>query len=341
MCNNSDIKVSIVCITYNHVDYIRDAVESFLMQKTNFNYEILIHDDASTDGTAEILKEYVKKYPDKIKVVFQVENQYSKGVKISPTFLYPIAKGEYFATCEGDDFWIDPYKLQKQYDYLEEHKDCFLCIHSCVVVDAKTNKPIAKNVLSKQIKEYSITDAISGLGRDVATNSFFYRREIAYLQPEFRKISPCGDYVIPILCAEKGRIVYLPDIMSVYRRWSKQSVTSKMRNNISYIEQYTQRYLKMLKELNIYFNEKYIDLIEVEQDRIVFNFLKSSSKGREVFKMNYFKKLTNRKKLVTILEIYTPYVISVLRKFKYKWKLKLTKETIQVNQNLDSDWCKF
>lgn len=341
MCNNNDIKVSIVCITYNHVDYIRDAIESFLMQKTNFNYEILIHDDASTDGTSEILKDYVSKYSDKIKVIFQKENQYSKGIKISQTYLYPIAQGKYIAICEGDDFWFDPYKLQKQYDYMEEHKDCFLCIHGNIVIDAKTSKPIGKNILSKQLKEYTLEDAISGLGRDVATNTFFYRREIAELQPKFKKISPCGDYIIPILCAEKGKIVYLPAIMSVYRRWSKESVTSKMRNNASYVERYTQRYLEMLKELNIYFNERYIDLVEVERDRIIFNCLKSSRKYIEIFKMAYFKKMSNRIKAITTMELFCPNIICILRKIKYQWKLMLTKETIQVKQNLDSDWCKL
>lgn len=97
----SDILVSICCITYNHEDYVAEAIEGFLMQKTDFNFEVLIHDDASTDGTAEIIKKYQKRYHDIIKPVLQIENQYSKGVKINSTYNYPRAKGKYIALCEG------------------------------------------------------------------------------------------------------------------------------------------------------------------------------------------------------------------------------------------------
>ena len=106
--------LSICCVTYNHKKYIRQCLDSFLMQKTNFKFEIIIHDDASTDGTADIIKEYYEKYPDIIKPIFQTENQFSQGKSISKTFIYPRIKGKYVALCEGDDYWTDPYKLQKQ-----------------------------------------------------------------------------------------------------------------------------------------------------------------------------------------------------------------------------------
>ena len=122
---NNEILVSICCITYNHEKYIRDAIEGFLMQKTDFPFEVLIHDDASTDGTADIIREYETKYPDIIKPIYQTENQYSKGIKISATYNYPRAKGKYIALCEGDDYWIDPYKLQKQVDFLEHMKNVY------------------------------------------------------------------------------------------------------------------------------------------------------------------------------------------------------------------------
>ena len=103
--------VSICSITYNHAPYIRQCLDGFLMQKTNFKYEIIIHDDASTDGTAEIIKEYAERYPDLITPVFQTENQYSKGLRgFFAKFVFPHAKGKYIALCEGDDYWIDPYK---------------------------------------------------------------------------------------------------------------------------------------------------------------------------------------------------------------------------------------
>ena len=118
---DNNIMVSICCITYNQEKFIRQALDGFLMQKTNFKYEIIIHDDASTDNTANIILEYEKKYPDIIKPIYQTENQYSKGKK--PTLItYKAAQGKYIALCEGDDYWIDENKLQLQVDYMEKNK---------------------------------------------------------------------------------------------------------------------------------------------------------------------------------------------------------------------------
>ena len=121
--HNYDIKVSICCITFNQEEYISDALDSFLMQKTNFKYEIIIHDDASTDNTVKILKEYKQKYPDIIKLILQENNQYSLGEKVSVN-AYNITTGKYIAICEGDDYLTDENKLQIQVDYLEGNKDC-------------------------------------------------------------------------------------------------------------------------------------------------------------------------------------------------------------------------
>lgn len=126
----ADPLVSIICITYNHEPYIRQCLDGFMMQKTNFPFEVLIHDDASTDKTADIIREYEARYPDVIKPIYQTENQYSKGVKIGLTYLYPNAKGKYIAECEGDDYWTDPLKLQKQVDFLEENQEYVMCSHN-------------------------------------------------------------------------------------------------------------------------------------------------------------------------------------------------------------------
>ena len=120
--------VSISCTTYNHANFIKKCLEGFLMQQTDFEFEILIYDDASTDGTQEIIKTYKKKYPDIIKPIFQTENQYSKGVRgIMARFNFSRAQGKYIALCEGDDYWTDPLKLQKQVDFLEEHEEYIVC----------------------------------------------------------------------------------------------------------------------------------------------------------------------------------------------------------------------
>ena len=106
--------VSISCMTYNHAPYIRKCLDSFLLQKTNFPFEIVIHDDASIDGTTAIIEEYTSRYPGIFSTLIQKENQYSKGIRgLSTRFNYPRCRGKYIAVCEGDDYWTDPDKLQK------------------------------------------------------------------------------------------------------------------------------------------------------------------------------------------------------------------------------------
>jgi glycosyltransferase involved in cell wall biosynthesis len=127
--DKNPVLLSICCITYNHENYISQAIEGFLAQKTSFNFEIIIHDDASTDATASIVKKYEQEHPNLIKAIYQTENQYSKGIKPWPNFVFPIARGKYIALCEGDDYWTDPYKLQKQVDYLEANPEYNLTCH--------------------------------------------------------------------------------------------------------------------------------------------------------------------------------------------------------------------
>lgn len=127
--------VSVRCITYNHEPYIAQAIDGFLMQKTNFPFEVVIHDDASTDKTADIIREYEKKYPLIIKPIYQTENQYSKGNGAVTKVVNTKLKGKYIAFCEGDDYWIDENKLQVQFDFMEYHPECSLCVHNTIIHD--------------------------------------------------------------------------------------------------------------------------------------------------------------------------------------------------------------
>lgn len=113
------IMVSIKCLVYNHEKFIRETLEGFIMQKTNFRFEAIVHDDASTDNTANIIREYAEKYPGIIKPIYEIENQYSKKDSSLSRIINEACTGKYIAMCEGDDYWTDPYKLQKQVDFLE------------------------------------------------------------------------------------------------------------------------------------------------------------------------------------------------------------------------------
>lgn len=119
--------LSIVCHTYNHENYIDQTITSFLKQKTNFPFEIIIHDDASTDNTKLIIEKYQEKYPNIIKTIFQEENKYSKNINIWAEYTFPLCNGKYIAICEGDDYWSDVYKLQKQVDFLEKNTNYVVC----------------------------------------------------------------------------------------------------------------------------------------------------------------------------------------------------------------------
>ena len=214
--------VSICCITYNHVKYIRDALEGFMMQKTDFPFEVLIHDDASTDGTADIIREYEQKYPDIIKPIYQTENQYSKGVEIFSTYNYPRAQGKYIALCEGDDFWTDKSKLQFQVDFMESHQEYSLCFHGAVT---KGEEDIEDNGFFNHIEERDY-DGIELLKTTtIPTASALFRTRYAKQIP-INKDYWCGDIIVWLTMSQYGRIRAFKQKMSVYRQLSTGAVAT-------------------------------------------------------------------------------------------------------------------
>lgn len=136
---NSNVLVTVLCITYNHQNYIRRCLDSMICQKTNFAFEIIVHDDASTDGTQDIILEYAGRYPGLIIPVLQKENQYSKGYNFVENFMLPKASGKYIVGCEGDDFWCDPEKLRLQVEALETYSECSVCVHATSTADKMGN----------------------------------------------------------------------------------------------------------------------------------------------------------------------------------------------------------
>ncbi len=256
---NKEIIVSICCATYNHQKYIRDAIESFLMQKTTFPFEILIHDDASTDGTADIIREYEVKYPDIIKPIYQTENQYSRGINPYLAFVYPRAQGKYIALCEGDDYWIDPLKLQKQVDFLEVNPDCSLCFHASKSI--RNNNP--EDFVIKRPKsipndnKFEMKHAILGGGGFMATNSMLFLRKHINERPEWMNRSPAGDLPLMLLLASNGKIGYIDDLMSVYRVMSSSTSWSASMQNRSRRKIHHYAILKMWSDFDKWTEHKY------------------------------------------------------------------------------------
>lgn len=174
------LMVTIRCTAYNHEPYIRDCLEGFVMQKTNFRFEAIVHDDASIDGTAAIIREYAEKYPDIIKPIFESENQYSKHDGSLNRIMNAHTCGRYVAYCEGDDYWTDPLKLQKQFDILEKNPNITMVYTNFETVDkngVKVDRPRYEHI-RKISKSGSIFYELLTSGNFVMTVSTMYRRDI-------------------------------------------------------------------------------------------------------------------------------------------------------------------
>lgn len=208
------IKVSVLCITYNQEKFIGQALESFMAQETDFNFEVLVHDDASTDRTRDIIKEFQKKYPHAIKPIFQEENQFSKGVRgILMKYLLPRAKGDYIAICDGDDFFTDKKKLQLQADFLDKHPDYMICFHYGNVF-FENNEHEGYIYPEKEFKKFTRKEMLKR--NFMLTSSAMYRR-VDYGDIPKTNIMP-GDWYLHLYHVRHGKIGFINRIMSSYRR---------------------------------------------------------------------------------------------------------------------------
>lgn len=217
--------VSIICATFNHVDYLKYAIHGFLAQETTFPFEIIINDDASVDGTTEVVKEYSSLYPRIIKPIFHKENQFSQGVKPS-SYTYPLAKGKYIAICEGDDYWIRNDKLAKQYAAMETNKRASVCFHSALEFDELLKKSELVCSYSDRTKIIPPEIIITNRGGSMTTAALFYRNEGIEKMLQSYKNAPIGDFFLQSYLSLKGEVIYLPEPMCIYRRNAKGSWTS-------------------------------------------------------------------------------------------------------------------
>lgn len=226
---NKKILVTICCITYNQAKYIKQCLDGFVMQKTNFKFEVLINDDASTDGTTDIIREYEAKYPNMIKPIYQVENQYQQN-KLDKVIkkIYSNVKGKYVAICEGDDYWTDPYKLQKQVDFLEAHPDYSICFHPAKVIYEGFSNKHEDEIYPSNYKNLKPNIETLLEWNFIPTASVMYRwrfKEGEDLNQYYPTRIYAGDIHMHLLHAKVGKIKMLPEVMSVYRK-HPQGITS-------------------------------------------------------------------------------------------------------------------
>lgn len=245
------VLVSISCITYNHEKYIAEALDSFLRQDTDFEYEILIHDDASTDGTRGIIEAYAARYGDVIRPIFQEENQYQRGVtNPSGVFNFPRARGKYIAMCEGDDFWIDIRKLRTQAAYMEAHPECSMCCHAARIVSMDDSfrelaqlRPFHND--GRLSPEMLISKPVN-----IPTSSLFFRTEYAKELPDWYYSCPVGDIPLQLYMFLRGDIYYFNKPMSTYRVGNEGSWNSLMnRGDEAAIAERWDRHFEAMKRL--------------------------------------------------------------------------------------------
>ncbi len=230
---NNDLMVSVCCITYNHKEFIAQTLQSFLMQKTNFKFEVIIGDDCSTDGATEIIEKIQAENPEIVKLLCSPKNI---GAHENMRNVLKYCKGKYIALCDGDDYWIDPLKLQKQVDFLEQHSEYVICCHYTRVINTAFETlyvdPKPKPLV------HSFNDLLIGKQVETKTASVLYRNlpetNLIFDQPWYNKVYAV-DKLIKLMATyyTGGKIYVIPEVMSCYRNhtggiWSMIKTEARM-----------------------------------------------------------------------------------------------------------------
>ncbi|MEE1279393.1 MAG: glycosyltransferase [Oscillospiraceae bacterium] len=285
--------VSVYCMTYNHADTIAQTIEGVLSQQADFAFELIVHDDASTDGTADIVRSYAERYPDKIVPILQSENQFHK-CNILKTFILTAVRGRYVAVCEGDDYWTDCEKLKLQVEHMENDPACCLCFHA-----VQQLMPDGKMMNYRPLKssgEVSAELIIKRGGLFCPTASLMFRRDVLDSWPEFRERADVYDYPAQVLAASEGKAYYIDRIMAVYRFASEGSWTAQRAEVIDY--EHLGNEESWMELFNDYTQNRYADAINYHLAHLWFTeyrktFESSVKKRAKIYikKLKFFDKL--------------------------------------------------
>lgn len=321
--------MTVCCITYNHAKFVRECLDSIVAQETDFAFDILIHDDASTDGTADIIREYINKYPDLFIPMLEKENQYSQGKRsILIQFMLEKARGEYIAVCEGDDFWCDKHKLQKQYEFLQKHKSCNMCTHDVEIIREngsdlgekipKRNVPYGELEGKRFIEYLAYEDT-----HLFHTSSMFFEKKVIAddlkNMPSFLTASAAEDRALFLYFASKGNIFYVNGCMSKYRiqtkgSWSKQNMESKQ-----HALRTDKELLQMINDFDAYTKGQYEKEVYAYQTILNFRIFQYERNFKELLDVRYaelFQKLEVKQRIYYRICAYFP----LIGNFYYKMK---------------------
>ncbi len=262
-----EIVVSVLCLAYNHKPYIRACLDGMLRQKTDFRFEVIVHDDASTDGTAECIRAYAARYPDIVVPIYQSENQYSKDHGLLRNIVFPRARGRYFALCDGDDCWLDAHKLQKQVEYMQMHPDCTLCF-----TNAQTSGRQCARMLPQKDRQtfykagggnYSMGELVR-LGT-IPTSSLLFPAWAVHKLPPRNQNAYGGDTFLWLAAAALGYAHFLDENTCLYRTDVPGSVTNAWQRDGDRHLRFQKRRLLLLDDMDRFSGYRYHNDVEAEK----------------------------------------------------------------------------
>ncbi len=286
-----DYMVVIQCSTYNHEAYIEDAMKGFVMQITNFPFCALVTDDCSTDGTAEIIKRFAAKYPDIIIPILLGENHMQHKISRDP-YLDPWHnRAKYIAICEGDDYWTDPYKLQKQVDFMERHLDCSMVFHNADIKDESTGFFRGPHRIYKKSRYAELAQIVRD-GGFIPTLSVLFRPALFSDYHRFPQDCPAGDLKRQTFAAMVGKVYYINQIMGVYRLVPTSDTHVAWKSLDRFVERH-QGFIRWYNEVNTYTHREYNKEI---QGAIAFSearILNAEGRYSKLWHPKYFKFIWN------------------------------------------------
>lgn len=322
MNDNCNCMVSVFCTTYNQKKYISQCLNSLVNQITTFNYEIIVRDDASTDGTSDIVRAFYEKYPDKIVPMILSENHFQRGLShISYEKMFNMSRGKYIAICEGDDFWTDETKLQKQVDFMESHPEHSLCGHAAYY--ALENGEYIKDRLFQfdtQSRDLSVEEIITNWA--MATCSLLYRKSCRTdIIVPFKGKCINGDYALMVYLALKGKVYYINECMGAYRVCSNGSLSQMRKNNTEYLKETRLEYINMLDRIDDYTHKKYSDIILLQKKKNLFDlYLNLGDRKNLRHYKDIYKISSTKTKIRYIICMYFHPIYKPVYNIYAKWK---------------------
>lgn len=314
--------VSVLLISYNEEQYIAKALESIIRQKTTFKFEVICHDDASTDGTQKIIQEYYRKYPDIIVPILQANNKMQKGHQIVMEYCYPAVKGKYIAYCDGDDYWIDDEKLQMQVDFLENNPEYSMCLHDFSFLYEKENK-MMRSSCGKTERDISVNELITWNYKKIPQlGAAVFRTDLAKNRPDlFVKIGggknslrPISDHPLYIYLGLNGKVKYIPIVMAVWRRrvsgtWGNGAKADNMVN-------FNYEKIEFFERLNEYSEEFYKDSINQAIGKCKFDNAWIKRNYSEAKRLLKYSNVSFARRVMVTAFAWCPYLAKAIRRGK-------------------------